>query len=156
MHSVSTSYWLEHCFSYKSVRERRFPVQLRKDSNMNRFAASALLVFALVTVAASQRQLPCNSQLRLHPSFQHLFTHCDPPVTDPPSCQYGEWSEWSVEHDVQVPTSQCSSGKAVNETRRQTDSNGVCDDNVESRQNCKSRSAFSTTVTILRALMRTK
>lgn len=94
---------------------------------MYRFAASVVIAFALVTVAAGQ--LSCKSQLRLLPQFQHLFQHC---------CQYGDWTEWSEVGTTQVPTSQCSSGKVVNEERRQTDTNGICDDNVESRVNCKS------------------
>lgn len=94
---------------------------------MYRFSASAVIAFALVTVATSQ--LSCKSQLRLIANFQHLFQHC---------CEYGEWTAWSEVGTTQVPTSQCSSGEVVNEERRQTGTNGNCDDNVESRVNCKS------------------
>ena len=86
--------------------------------------ASGVIAFAWLTVVTSQ--LPCNSQLRLVPSFAHLFTHCE--------CSYSEWTEWSVINSIEVPLSQCDSGRELIEQRILT---GDCDDRMEERNVCK-------------------
>ena len=80
-----------------------------KGIDMHRLAASAAVALAWLTVATCQ--LSCNSQLRLLPAFAHLFTHCD--------CSYSEWTEWVPISSTPVPRSQCSSGRALTEERRQ-------------------------------------
>ena len=95
---------------------------------MHRLAVSAVVAFAFITVAASQ--LPCNSQLRLSPSFSHLFTHCE--------CSFSEWTDWTVIRTQPVPSSQCPSEKALTEERRQRVVSGSnCDEKREERVVCK-------------------
>lgn len=93
---------------------------------MHRLAASALIVLAWFTVAASQRS--CNSQLRFLPQFRHLFRHCE--------CQYSEWTEWAPV-EAGVPASQCPTGKAMLEERRQVVISGDCEDKTEEAYLCK-------------------
>ena len=109
---------------YKSLRSSVLSKHRRK---MYRLAASALVTFACLTVAASQ--LPCDSQLRLSPSFSHLFTHCE--------CSLSEWTDWVAISTQPVPMSQCPSGKALTEERRQRVVSGNCDEKREERVVCK-------------------
>ena len=92
---------------------------------MLRFAVAA--AFAILALASGQ--LPCSSQLRLiYPQF---FTHCD--------CHYSEWGEWVVDAAslVTVPTAQCTSGQALNETKTQGATGLNCMDKTETRTICK-------------------
>ena len=101
---------------------------------MHRLAASAAVVLALI--AAGSCQLPCNSQLRLLPNFQHLFGHCQ--------CSYSEWSEWTAVSTSTVPTSQCPSGRALREERAQVILSGEnCDEKSEDRTVCKWKASSS-------------
>ena len=96
----------------KTTRRRRGLKQALyswKGIDMHRLAASAAVALAWLTVATCH--LSCNSQLRLLPAFAHLFTHCD--------CSYSEWTEWVPISSTPVPRSQCSSGRALTEERRQ-------------------------------------
>ena len=96
---------------------------------MQRFAAAGIVVFALI--AAASCQLSCTSQLRFLPQFQHLFAHCQ--------CSYSQWSEWTPVSSSVVPNSQCASGRALREERRQVVISGSnCNDRSEDRTVCKS------------------
>jgi hypothetical protein len=94
---------------------------------MHRLAASTAAVFALFAVASCQ--LSCNSQLRLLPQFQHLFSHC--------GCTYSTWSDWEPISTVDVPTSQCPSGKSITEERIQRVVSGGCAEKKETRNICE-------------------
>ena len=94
---------------------------------MDNFAISATFVLALISAASCQ--LPCNSQLRLFPQFQHLFSHCE--------CSYSQWSDWEPVSSSIVPTSQCPSGRALTEQRVQVDISGTsCAARSEERTVC--------------------
>lgn len=91
-----------------------------------------LCLFALMLASTSIRveaQLSCDSQLRL--LFPDFFTHCD--------CHYDDWSDWEIEPQstVDVPTWQCSSGAAYNETRIQYATGDQCESKTETQQVCK-------------------
>ena len=60
-----------------------------------------------------------------------MFAHCD--------CHYSEWGEWVVDaaNPVNVPTAQCPSGQALNETRTKTATGLNCADKTELRKICK-------------------
>ena len=112
-----------------SFLEKTCPILLErmKETEMYCLTASAAVAFTWLTVVTSQ--LPCNSQLRLIPSFAHLFTHCE--------CSYREWTEWSVVNSTEVPLSQCDSGRELIEQRWQRILSGNCDDRMEERIVCK-------------------
>ena len=84
-------------------------------------------VFALLAVAHCQ--LPCSSPLRFLPQYANLFAHC--------SCTYGSFSEWTKVRTIDVPISQCSSGKVITEEREQRVLFGTCDPRKETRTICK-------------------
>ena len=97
---------------------------------MHGLAASAAVALAWLTVAACR--LPCDSQLRLLPVFAPRFKHCD--------CSYSEWTEWAPIKSTPVPRSQCSSGKALTEERRQRVLSGKnCKEKREEKMLCKLR-----------------
>ena len=95
---------------------------------MHRLAVSTVIAFAWLTVASSQ--LPCTSQLRL--ILPHLFAHC--------SCSFSEWSEWEPIKVELVRVSQCPSGEAITEERRQRVVAGNCVERREERVVCKQSS----------------
>ena len=108
------------CYIYETAPRARYykndsaQARFKKSTSwegidMHRLAASAAVALAWLTVATCQ--LSCNSQLRLLPAFAHLFTLCD--------CSYSEWTEWVPISSTPVPRSQCSSGRALTEERRQ-------------------------------------
>ena len=113
---------------------------------MHRLAVSTVIALAWLTVASSQ--LPCTSQLRL--ILPHLFTHC--------ACSFSEWTEWEPIKIELVRVSQCPSGEAITEQRRQRVVSGNCVERREERVVCK-QSGYSTgcyfccTFTIIAVLM---
>ena len=124
---------------------------------MSRLPAAVIIAFAWLSLAVAQ--LPCNSQLRLLPSFQHMFTHCG--SSDGSNngggndggndgggdssdggtrCTTSEWSEWTEVDTRSVPISQCKSGKAKLEERtRKVKKGRQCDEQREERYLCKFR-----------------
>ncbi len=79
---------------------------------------SVLLALALVSSVGAL--LPCDSPWRL--TFPSLFTHCG-------DCEgtYSEWNEWEGDTTVSVSSSQCESGKALQQTRNRYSLQDGCD-----------------------------
>ena len=126
--------------------------------NMSRLPATVIIALAWLSLAVAQgrNQLPCSNRLRPLPQFAHLFTHCGNGSSSGGSnsggnsssdgsssgnssnCTYHEWSKWTETGTTQsVPTSQCESGKARQEERRQKVNNSRCDEKREERYVCK-------------------
>ena len=87
--------------------------------------------------SAPKRQLDCDSYLRyVYPEY---FTHCDSEQADQPVCSYSEWSEWETVNNstVDVPTSQCGSGHAYNESRTRSAPSPECPPESETHHVCE-------------------
>ena len=101
-----------------------------------------LTLFILLQMghSAPKRQLDCDSYLRY--VYPEHFTHCDLGAYIyqlPPICSYSEWSEWETvdSSTVDVPTLQCSSGRAYSESRSRSASSPDCTPESETRQVCE-------------------
>ena len=81
---------------------------------MGHFTASAVIIFAFLTVAACQVQWPCDSSLRNITVLASYFEHCE--------CQYSNWTDLTpLVHaiPISVPSSRCSSGFIIRGERWQ-------------------------------------
>ena len=159
-HMAEVQWW-----SYKKLTAYSQLIQITPERiSMSRLPALVIVAFAWLSLTAAQGyQLSCDSQLRLVPSFAHLFTHCgsgsnngdgsnnngggsnnngDGDSSSSP-CEYGTWSDWAEPDPPvtkSVPVSQCESGMARQEERRQSHTGGRrCEERREERYVCKFR-----------------
>ena len=110
---------------------------------MGRVVVFLVAVFASLTLASCQLELPCYLPLRRIPSLSRFFKHCKIEI----ECVYNEWTHVKPVHDalpVAVPFEACKSELALLGERWQVavTKNSECEDRREESYMCMSTCSY--------------